>query len=87
MESLKEKLNYIEYLIKNYGHIIINNDDNIQKEECKTDLYSSFGMDKSSDFVFEYTKEDNKLVLINNNYRFNCKIYGDYNFPKYCICN
>ena len=79
---IKGKTELYKYLIKNYGHIIINNDDNIQKEECKTDLYSSFGKDKSSDFVFEYTKELDKLVLLNNNYRFSCKIYGTYNFPN-----
>ena len=79
---IKGKTELYEYLIKNYGHIIINNDDQIQKEECKTDLYSSFGMDKASDFVFEYTKEDNKLVLINNDYKYNCNIYGDYNFQN-----
>jgi len=79
---IKGKTELYKYLIKNYGHIIINNDDNIQKEECKTDLYSSFGKDKSSDFVFEYTKELDKLVLLNDNYRFSCKIYGTYNFPN-----
>ena len=79
---IKGKTELYEYLIKNYGHIIINNDDQIQKKECKTDLYSSFGMDKASDFVFEYTKEDNKLVLINNDYKYNCNIYGDYNFQN-----
>ena len=79
---IKGKTELYEYLIKNYGHIIINNDDQIQKEECKTDLYSSFGMDKASDFVFEYTKEDNKLVLINNDYKYSCNIYGDYNFQN-----
>ena len=79
---IKGKTELYEYLIKNYGHIIINNDDQIQKEECKTDLYSSFGMDKASDFVFEYTKKDNKLVLINNGYEYNCNIYGDYNFQN-----
>ncbi len=79
---IKGKTELYKYLIKSYGHIIINNDDNIQKEECKTDLYSSFGKDKSSDFVFEYTKELDKLVLLNDNYRFSCKIYGDYNFPN-----
>ena len=71
---IKGKTELYEYLIKNYGHIIINNDDQIQKKECKTDLYSSFGMDKASDFVFEYTKKDNKLVLINNGYEYNCNI-------------
>ena len=79
---IKGKTELYKYLIKNYGHIIINNDDNIQKEECKTDLYSSFGEDKSSDFIFEYKKEHDKLVLINNNFRFSCKIYGSYNFPN-----
>ena len=79
---IKGKTELYKYLIKNYGHIIINNDDNIQKEECKTDLYSSFGKDKSSDFVFEYSKELDKLVLLNDNYRFSCKIYGTYNFPN-----
>ena len=79
---IKGKTEIYRYLIKNYGHIIINNDDSIQKEECKTDLYSSFGKDKSSDFVFEYTKELDKLVLLNDNYRFSCKIYGTYNFPN-----
>ena len=79
---IKGKTEIYRYLIKNYGHIIINNDDNIQKEECKTDLYSSFGEDKSSDFIFEYKKEHDKLVLLNNNFRFSCKIYGSYNFPN-----
>ena len=79
---IKGKTEIYRYLIKNYGHIIINNDDNIQKEECKTDLYSSFGEDKSSDFIFEYKKEYDKLVLLNNNFRFSCKIYGSYNFPN-----
>ncbi len=79
---IKWKTEIYRYLIKNYGHIIINNDDNIQKEECKTDLYSSFGEDKSSDFIFEYKKEHDKLVLLNNNFRFSCKIYGSYNFPN-----
>ena len=79
---IKGKTELYKYLIKNYGHILINNDDQIQKEECKTDLYSSFGKDNSSDFVFEYIKEDDRLVLLNNNYSYNCKIYGAYNFPN-----
>ena len=79
---IKGKTELYKYLIKNYGHILINNDDQIQKEECKTDLYSSFGNDNSSDFVFEYVKEDDRLVLLNNSYSYNCKIYGAYNFPN-----
>jgi len=79
---IKGKTELYKYLIKNYGHILINNDDQTQKEECKTDLYSSFGKDNSSDFVFEYIKEDDRLVLLNNNYSYNCKIYGAYNFPN-----
>ena len=79
---IKGKTELYKYLIKNYGHILINNDDQIQKEECKTDLYSSFGKDNSSDFVFEYIKEDDRLVLLNNNYSYSCRIYGAYNFPN-----
>ncbi len=79
---IKGKTELYKYLIKNYGHILINNDDNIQKEECKTDLYTSFGKDKSSDFVFEYIKENDKLVLLNNDFRYSCNIYGAYNFPN-----
>ncbi|MFL2628406.1 MAG: UDP-N-acetylmuramoyl-tripeptide--D-alanyl-D-alanine ligase [Candidatus Marisimplicoccus sp.] len=79
---IKGKTELYKYLIKNYGHILINNDDQIQKEECKTDLYSSFGNDNSSDFIFEYVKEDDRLVLLNNSYSYNCKIYGAYNFPN-----
>ena len=79
---IKGKTELYKYLIKNYGHILINNDDQIQKEECKTDLYTSFGKDNSSNFVFEYIKEDDRLVLLNNNYKYNCKIYGAYNFPN-----
>ena len=79
---IKGKTELYKYLIKNYGHILINNDDQIQKEECKTDLYSSFGEDNSSGFVFEYIKEDDRLVLLNNNYSYSCRIYGAYNFPN-----
>ncbi len=79
---IEGKTELYKYLIKNYGHILINNDDNIQKEECKTDLYTSFGKDKSSDFVFDYIKENNKLVLLNNGFRYSCNIYGEYNFPN-----
>lgn len=79
---IKGKTELYKYLIKNYGHILINNDDQIQKEECKTDLYTSFGKDNSSNFVFEYIKEDDRLVLLNNNYKYNCKIYGAYNFSN-----
>ncbi len=79
---IKGKTELYKYLIKNYGHILINNDDQTQKEECKTDLYSSFGKDNSSDFVFEYIKEDDRLVLLNNNYSYSCRIYGAYNFPN-----
>jgi len=79
---IEGKTELYKYLIKNYGHILINNDDNIQKEECKTDLYTSFGKDKSSDFVFEYIKENDKLVLLNNDFRYICNIYGAYNFPN-----
>ena len=79
---IKGKTELYKYLIKNYGHILINNDDQTQKEECKTDLYSSFGKDNSSDFVFKYIKEDDRLVLLNNNYSYSCRIYGAYNFPN-----
>ena len=79
---IEGKTELYKYLIKNYGHILINNDDNTQKEECKTDLYTSFGKDKSSDFVFEYIKENDKLVLLNNDFRYSCNIYGAYNFPN-----
>ena len=52
------------------------------REECKSDLYTSYGKDNSSDFIFKYKKEDDKLVLLINDHEFSCKIYGDYNFPN-----
>ena len=79
---IKGKTELYEYLMKNYGHILLNNDDSIQKEECKSDLYTSYGKDNSSDFIFKYKKEDDHLALLNNDFEFRCKIYGDYNFPN-----
>ena len=79
---IKGKTELYKYLRKNYGHILLNNDDSLQKEECKSDLYTSYGKDNSSDFIFKYKKEEDKLVLLNNDFEFSCKIYGDYNFPN-----
>ncbi len=55
---IKGKTELYKYLIKNYGHILLNNDDSLQKEECKSALYTSYGKDNSSDFIDQWYGAD-----------------------------
>ena len=41
---------------------MLNNDDSLQKEECKSDLYTSYGKDNSSDFILKSSSNVSKLI-------------------------
>ena len=79
---IKGKTEIYEYLTENYGHFILNNDDNLQVENCKGDLAITFGSRKDSDFIFDYIKDNLFLKLKIDGYEFNSNLYGDYNFSN-----
>ncbi len=79
---IKGKTEMYEYLTENYGHIILNNDDKLQVENCKGDLAVTFGSNKDSEFIFDYKKDNSSLKLKIDGYEFNSNIYGEYNFSN-----
>ena len=79
---IKGKTEMFDYLTQNYGHIILNNDDKLQVENCKGDLAVTFGEKQDSEFTFDYIKRDNQLILKSEDYEFRSNIYGDYNFSN-----
>ena len=79
---IKGKTEMFDYLTQNYGHIILNNDDKLQVENCKGDLAVTFGEKQDSEFTFDYIKRDNQLILKSEDYEFRSSIYGDYNFSN-----
>ncbi len=79
---IKGKTEMYEYLTENYGHIIINNDDKLQVENCKGDLAVTFGSTKDSEFMFDYKKDNSSLKLKIDGYEFNSNLFGEYNFSN-----
>ena len=79
---IKGKTEMYEYLTENYGHIILNNDDKLQVENCKGDLALTFGSSPDSEFTFEYKKDNSSLKLKIDGYEFNSNLYGEYNFSN-----
>ena len=79
---IRGKTEMFEYLTQNYGHIILNNDDELQIENCKGDLAVTFGEKSDSEFVYNYIKVDDDLIVKSDNYEFRSNIYGDYNFSN-----
>ena len=79
---IKGKSEMFDYLTQNYGHIILNNDDIIQIENCKGDLAITFGEKEDSEFIYKYKKEENVLIIQDDEYKYKCEIYGDYNFSN-----
>ncbi len=79
---VKGKSEMFDYLTQNYGHIILNNDDIIQIENCKGDLAITFGEKEDSEFIYKYKKEENVLIIQNDDDKYKCEIYGDYNFSN-----
>ncbi len=79
---IKGKTEMFNYLTENYGHIILNNDDELQVANCKGDLALTFGKNPESEFVYNYIKEDNKLIIESDNYKFKSNIYGEYNLSN-----
>ena len=79
---VKGKSEMFDYLTQNYGHIILNNDDLIQIENCKGDLAITFGEKEDSEFIYKYKKEEDILIIQNDDDKYKCEIYGDYNFSN-----
>ena len=79
---IRGKTEMFDYLTQNYGHIILNNDDKLQIENCKGDLAVTFGENQDSEYTFKYIKRDNQLILKSEDYEFRSSIYGDYNFSN-----
>ena len=79
---IKGKSEIFDYLTQNYGHIILNNDDNLQVSNCKGDLAITFGMNENSEFIYSYSKENNHLIVECGNHKFKSNIYGDYNYSN-----
>ena len=79
---IKGKTEMFDYLTQNYGHIILNNDDKLQIENCNGDLAVTFGENQDSEYTFNYIKMDNLLILKSEDYEFRSSIYGDYNFSN-----
>ena len=82
---IKGKSEMYEYLTENYGHIILNNDDKLQVENCKGDLAVTYGSSKNSEYIFDYKKDDSSLKLIIDGFEFNSNLYGEYNFSNLAI--
>jgi UDP-N-acetylmuramoyl-tripeptide--D-alanyl-D-alanine ligase len=79
---IKGKSEIFRYLTENYGQIILNNDDQIQVNNCKGDLSITYGENKDSDYVFEYIKTDNLLKLKYDGFEFKSNLFGEYNFQN-----
>jgi len=79
---IEGKTEMYEYLTENYGHIILNNDDKLQVENCKGDLALTFGSSQDSEFTFEYKKDNSSLKLKIDGYEFNSNLFGEYNFSN-----
>ena len=79
---IKGKTEMYEYLTENYGHIILNNDDKLQVENCKGDLAVTYGNSKDSEFIFDYKKDNSSLKLKIDGYEFNSNLFGEYNFSN-----
>jgi len=79
---IKGKTEMFDYLTQNYGHIILNNDDELQVANCKGDLAVTFGKNANSEFVYNYIKRDNKLIIESENYEFKSNLYGEYNLSN-----
>ena len=79
---IKGKSEIFDYLTQNYGHIILNNDDNLQVSNCKGDLAITFGKNETSEFIYNYSKENNHLIVECGNHKFRSNIYGDYNYSN-----
>ena len=79
---IEGKTEMFEYLTQNYGHIILNNDDDLQIKNCKGDLAVTFGEKLDSEFVYNYLKLDDKLIIKSDDYEFRSGIYGDFNFSN-----
>ena len=79
---IKGKTEMYEYLTENYGHIILNNDDKLQVENCKGDLAVTYGNRKDSEFIFDYKKDNSSLKLKIDGYEFNSNLFGEYNFSN-----
>ena len=82
---IQGKTEMFDYLTKNYGHIILNNDDELQVANCRGDLALTYGNKPDSEFVYNYTKKDNKLIIKTENYEFKSNIYGDYNLSNLAV--
>jgi len=79
---IKGKSEMYEYLTENYGHIILNNDDKLQVENCKGDLAVTYGSSKNSEYIFDYKKDDSYLKLTIDGFEFNSNLFGEYNFSN-----
>ena len=82
---IQGKTEMFDYLTKNYGHIILNNDDELQVANCRGDLALTYGNKPDSEFVYNYIKKDNKLIIKTENYEFKSNIYGDYNLSNLAV--
>jgi UDP-N-acetylmuramoyl-tripeptide--D-alanyl-D-alanine ligase len=82
---IKGKSEIFRYLTENYGQIILNNDDQIQVNNCKGDLSITYGENKDSDYVFEYIKTDNLLKLKYDGFEFKSNLFGEYNFQNLAV--
>ena len=54
----------------------------IFNKNCKGDLAVTFGEKLDSEFVYNYFKVDDKLIIESDNYEFRSNIYGDFNFSN-----
>ena len=79
---VKGKTEMFNYLTQNYGHIILNNDDDLQIENCKGDLAITYGQKEDSEYIFKYKKDPNFLSIENDGDKYKCEIYGDYNYAN-----
>ena len=82
---IQGKTEMFDYLTKNYGHIILNNDDELQVANCRGDLALTYGNKPDSEFVYNYIEKDNKLIIKTENYEFKSNIYGDYNLSNLAV--
>ena len=80
---IQGKSEMYEYLSKVGGTIIINTDDQIQKNWLSYNPHYSFGEDISSNCRIKYLKRKNKpLSLTIENKIIESKLYGEYNFSN-----
>ena len=80
---IKGKCELYEYIRQKKGIVLVNNDDNIQREKSIGIKTFSFGKSKKSDYLTNNTISNrNSCEISFNNKKITSNLYGEYNFEN-----